>query len=105
MSMLNSNRFPSGETSIRPSPLMSPFGTILSIFHCVADRAVEADLINVRHVLAEHRLAVARPNRRVSGHFILNAGLEHVEIRAVRIHDHEIPDFVRAGGEKDLFSV
>src|SRR6184192_2131674 len=34
MSMLKSNRLPSGDTSMRPSPLMSPFGTILSIFHC-----------------------------------------------------------------------
>src|SRR5207247_10279002 len=28
MSMLKSNRLPSGDTSMRPSPLMSPFGTI-----------------------------------------------------------------------------
>src|SRR5947199_2270813 len=33
-SMLKSNRLPSGETSIRPSPLISPFSTILLIFHC-----------------------------------------------------------------------
>src|SRR5262249_14937801 len=104
ISMLRSNRLPSGDTSIRPSPLISPFGTILLIF-LRAHRAVEADLVNVRHVLAKNRLPVARPNRRVTRHFILHARLEHVEIRAVRIHDDKIPDFVRTRGEKDLLPV
>jgi hypothetical protein len=70
-----------------------------------AHRAVEADLVNVRHVLAKNRLAVARPNRRVTRHFTLHAGLEHVEIRAVGIHHGKIPDFVRTRSEKDLFPV
>src|SRR5262249_20216115 len=50
-------------------------------------------------------LTVARPNRRVTRHFILHARLEYVEIRAVRIRHHEIPDFVRTRSEKDLFTV
>jgi len=39
------------------------------------------------------------------GFQFLQPGLEHVEIRAVRIHHYEIPDFMRARGEKDLFPV
>jgi hypothetical protein len=35
----------------------------------------------------------------------LHARLEHVEIRAVGINSDEIPDFVRARGEKDFFAV
>src|SRR5437867_12521401 len=62
MSMLKSNRLPSGETSIRPSPLISPFGTILLIFHCSRNGAVESDMIDVRHVLANFRLAVVGPD-------------------------------------------
>src|SRR6266478_8700908 len=48
-----------------------------------ANRAVESDLIDVRDVLAKNRLSVVRPDRRVTGHFILNTGLEHMEIGAV----------------------
>ncbi len=70
-----------------------------------AHRAVEAELVNVRHVLAKNRLAVARPNRRITRHFTLHAGFKHVEIRAVRIHHGKIPDFVRTRSEKDLLSV
>src|SRR4029077_446768 len=70
-----------------------------------AHRAVEADLVNVCHVLAKNGLTVTRPNRRVSRDFTLHAGLEHVEIRAVGIYHGKIPDFVRTRSEKDLFPV
>ena len=70
-----------------------------------ANRAVEPELINVRHVLAKNCLSVVRPDRRVEGHFILNAGLQHMKIRAIGINSDEIPDFVRARSEKDLFPV
>src|SRR6266540_1832516 len=47
----------------------------------------------------------SRANRRVTRHFILHAGLEHVEIRAVGIHHGKIPNFVGTRSEKDLFPI